>query len=223
MTRNGCTTHLAGVIGMDVMSSPIQSLNMEIQRVSKRKARKLMAFCLQALDSRKLRARHRETDRIAVVKCLVGLLPDTEHRVRWLLSRPEADGWTEEQFTLFCYIEEAQEIEGVASLMEDVPRLVGTFLATVRTDRSRAGWMAAHLLGEHWPTIDAARILCDVAAKGRFAMGRWCSLSGIESLAKVTQPGPVVDIIRETVQRVVAGDRSGRVRRYARKIHSSLV
>jgi len=154
-----------------------------------------------------------ELERVALVKTLVALLPESARTLRaWIRSTtPEA---AEVRFTIFCYLEHLPRMENGRDFSRDVPSLVGEFLLKVQSDTARAAWMAGDLLGEHWSLPSALPVLLTVATEGRFAAGRKSAIHGLcHAMERASESDR--QRIRETLRAIGRKDRSLKVRKAA--------
>jgi hypothetical protein len=154
--------------------------------------------------------------RIAVVKLAIALLPDSLPLIRAAIIGERDKYDPEVRFSLFCFLGEVPGLSLGEAIEEELCGVVSAFLAEVRTNVAQAPWMAGDLLGAHWRAAPGVSALCGVAKRARFVVGRE---AGIHGLSHALERSPdLQDSIHRVLQEIAHGDRSARVRRYARAV-----
>lgn len=157
-----------------------------------------------------------EDFRIALLKLVIGLLPDSLALIREIVLDERANYDPEVRFSLFCFLDEVPGLSLGDEIGRNICQTVTTYLCNVRSDAGMAAWMAGDLLGEHWPAKPGVTALCEVAKGARFVAGRH---SAIHGLAHAMGRMPELDgFIRTTLTEVACNDRSERVRREAQEV-----
>jgi hypothetical protein len=196
----------------------ISELAKELRRGSARRRTQLLAACSNALRSATIR--NAQLTRVAIVRLLAALMPESAPTIQRWIRRRDADA-AEVQFSLFCYLDQARDlVEGRQGALT-ILSLVGEYLHAVDSDRARAAWMAGDLLGDHWPLEESLEVLIRGARTGRFAAGREGAVHGLShALERASKKDQwrIVEVLRE----VASQDRSRRIRRYAGQVVGDL-
>ena len=130
-----------------------------------------------------------EAVRIAAVRVIVALLPLSLGAIADLLSRFQNKHNYEVHFTLFCYLDWAQEMPDASVLTRMVLPIVEKYLLTVPRKTARAAWMAGNMLGEHWNEQEALLLLTRAAHGARYSVGRQLSILGLGEMLERTPMG----------------------------------
>jgi hypothetical protein len=153
--------------------------------------------------------------RIAAVRCLVGLLPTSAATIRRLLRSTTPRHMYEVHFTLFCYLDEAADVD--RDFGAEVPPLAATYLSSIDRETACAAWMAGDLLGDHFPPSLSEPLLRRLVFSARYTAGRLGALHGVEQLLCRVTRRRRASLIRD-LGAVARRDRSGRVRTLARAL-----
>lgn len=122
--------------------------------------------------------------RSALVRIIVGLLPESYALLDRLLHNQSDFHDYEIHFAFFCYLHWTARHKALRDCATDVLKLVRLYMVNARTDQAMAAWMASDMLGDHWETGPATRVLLDVAQNARRPFCRLAALDGIEKLLK---------------------------------------
>lgn len=202
-------------ISPDVRELDIAALHDLARAIQPTSRENILTTCAVALTM--VNSKTTEYERVIIVKAIIALLPHSEQLVRiWLNPSPPNRNY-ECQFTLFCFLNEAQDIPAAKHLRDEIPALVGSYLANIDTSTANAAWMAGDLLGDHWNLDESIPILIEVALAGRFVAGREAALHGL-SQAVTNTCRENRDKIKTTIESVSIGDRSQAVRSIAKLI-----
>ena len=163
-----------------------------------------------------------ENLRIVGAKTLVALAPLSAGSIRVCLARSPASRSADCQFSLLCFLDELQDFPGGTDLAADVPPLLESLLMRTRRDPAKAAWMAADLLGDHWPINAGLPVLLRVATRARYSPGREAALHGLMEALKRANVRTRWRIV-EVLKRVAATDTNRQVRGYAREMLGELV
>jgi hypothetical protein len=158
-----------------------------------------------------------EAERVAAAKLFVAMLPDSLEKIqKWLQKRSER--WHYEvHFSLFCFLDDSLSLPLDAKVLSSIEGLVVRYLKAAKSDTAHAVWMAADLLGHHWPGRAALDALISVAKQGRHAEGRKAALSGLQRRLEDHDQGGRAEII-ETLKKVASTDASPLIRRKAERL-----
>jgi hypothetical protein len=176
-------------------------------------------YLLAAVDQglKRVDCRKSESVRVGLVKIMVALLPESSDIIkRWLL-RSTGRFVPEVHFSLFCFLHFARDVPNAEEFCEDIPKLVGDYLAMVKHDTAKAPWMAGDFLGEHWNSQDNLEILLRLAKSAPFVAGREGALHGLSHLASNGSSQLQGQIIA-TTKEISRTDKSRRIRKYSQSI-----
>jgi hypothetical protein len=159
-------------------------------------------------------SRKSETERVVAAKLFVSLLPDSfGHIEKWLGKK--GDRWNYEfHFSLFCYLDDSLALSLEPKVVERIETLIVEYLETAKSGTAEAAWMAADLLGHHWPGRSSLNALMSAAKQGHHVEGRKAALSGLQRRLEDPGRGGRSEII-ETLQKVASNDASLAIRRKA--------
>lgn len=169
---------LGDIVGEDCYLTPFDTIADQIARLNDGKQKDLLALCREALATPSLR--DHEGVRVAAVKVLVALLPDSFDEVRSWLTEKRSKNFGEIRFSLFCYLDEAQASRMNKSERAQVLALIGNYLEKTKTDAGESAWMAGDLLGDHWDLSESLPLLMRAAARAQYPAGRIAAFHGLE-------------------------------------------
>lgn len=160
-------------------------------------------------------SRRLQSDRIVAAKMLVSLLPDSISNIeRWLNKKKDQFSY-ELHFSLFCYIDDSLAFSLKPDVIGKLHQLTTSYLARADRGTAQAAWMAANMLGEHWPGQTSLETLASIATTGRHVEGRKAALWGLQRRREVGNASDQLKV-REMLKVVISSDRSMRLRRLAR-------
>lgn len=201
-------------LGTDPISSDVKAIVK-----SARKLRKQSRLQILRRVDRQLRdgAVESQRNRIAAARLLIACLPDSIPLIqRWMEIRQGR--WNYEmQFSLFCFLSDAQSINMDRSIIERLQQLVLDYLLSARTTTAKAAWMAGHLLGEHWKGPESLPLLLTVSHRGRYSAGRRAAIQGLEKQFERSNEDDRTLII-EALRSVSNADKSRRLRNQAQRL-----
>jgi hypothetical protein len=161
--------------------------------------------------------RKSETERVIAAKMFVALLPDSLGYIEGFLNR-KTDRWSYEfHFSLFCYLDDSLALSLKPKILSRVETLIVEYLEAAKSGTAQAAWMAADLLGHHWPGRESLNALMSTAKKGRHLEGRKAALSGLERRLADDDQGDRSEIIG-TLQEIASRDTSLAIRRKATRL-----
>lgn len=192
--------------------SSVREVSRFLDRISISSQEKLIQDARRVLSIPKL-ARN-EHNRIAATKILLATADSNLALITKLLSDFGSQVAYEVHFTLFCFMD-LQDVPGGHHLHKKLHQLAAEYLLRVRRATASANWMVGHLLGDHWKTEEALKILSTAARSASFAAGREGALIGLQSClswASPVQRKRIVTLLEE----VAKIDQSDSVRLRAR-------
>jgi hypothetical protein len=201
-------------LALDLKKASTISIAKTIGKLSRPARRRL----LSKLDSLLRGAsRKSETERVVAAKLLVSLLPDSlGHVERWL--KRKKDRWNYEfHFSLFCYLDDSLALSLEPKVLSRIETLIVEYLQETKSGTAQAAWMAADLLGHHWPGRASLNGLMSTAMQGQHVEGRKAALSGLQRRLEEHSQGDRSEII-ETLQKVASKDANPRVRGKAERL-----
>lgn len=162
-------------------------------------------------------SRKSETERVVAAKLFVSLLPDSlGHIEKWLGKK--GDRWNYEfHFSLFCYLDDSLALSLEPKVVDRIETLVVEYLEAAKSGTAEAAWMAADLLGHHWPGRSSLNALMSTAKQGHHVEGRKAALSGLQRRLEDHSQGDRSEII-ETLQKVASSDANLAIRRKAERL-----
>jgi hypothetical protein len=162
-------------------------------------------------------SRKSETERVVGAKLLVALLPDSLGHIEGWLKRKK-DRWNYEfHFSLFCFLDDSVALSLEPKVLSKIETLIVQYLETAKSDTAQAAWMAADLLGHHWPGRAALDALMSVAKQGKHVEGRKAALWGLQRRLEDQGQNSRSEIM-ETLEKVASTDASPLVRRKAERL-----
>lgn len=206
---------LSAEVGEDILGAEYSRVVARVNPLDAEKKAALLAVCVAALGGPQ--ARGNDAVRIAAVRVIVALLPLSLGAIADLLNRRLNKHHYETHFTLFCYLDWAQEMPDASSLTQDVLRLVENYVMTVSRRTARAAWMAADMLGEHWNEQEAMPLLVKAAQGAKHSVGRQLSVLGLEEmLDRLPVESASHKSVRKTLREISLSDPSKYVREDAK-------
>jgi hypothetical protein len=162
-------------------------------------------------------SRKSETERVVAAKLFVSLLPGSVgHIEKWL--RRKSNRWDYEfHFSLFCYLDDALALSLEPKVLAAIETLIVQYLEGAKSDTAQAAWMAADLLGHHWPGRASLDALLSIAAFGKHVEGRRAAISGLQRRLEDHGENGQAEII-ETLQKVASRDASLVIRRITEQL-----
>ena len=208
---------LNGEIGADILGSEYSRVMTKINQLDVEQKESVLATCIPVLNG--VQSRKNDAVRIVAVRVIVALLPTSLAAIADLLSRYQNKHHYEVHFTLFCYLDWAQEMPDASSLTKDVLLLVENYLMTVPRKTARAAWMAGNMLGEHWNEQETAPLLMRTAQGAKYSVGRELSVLGLGDMLNRLPVGSAFhkDILK-TVRKISLSDPSKYVREDAKML-----
>lgn len=204
-------------VGADILKADYANVIAAVNQLAVEQKVAILAVCVSALSGPQ--PSNNEAVRIAAVRVLVALLPLSLAAIADLLSRCQNKHHYEVHFTLFCYLDSAQEMPDASSLTKDVLLLVENYLMTVPRKTALAAWMAGDMLGEHWNEQEAAPLLMRTAQGAKYSVGRELSVLGLgDMLGRLPVGSAFHKDILKTVRKVSSSDPSRYVREDAKML-----
>ena len=206
---------LNGEIGADILKADYSDVIATVNQLAVEQKVAILAVCVSALTCPQ--SKRNEAVGIATVRAIIALLPLSLAAIADLLSRYQNKHHYEAHFTLFCYLDWAQEMPDASSLTKDVLLLVENYLMTVPRKTALAAWMAGDLLGDHWNEQEALPLLMKTAQGAKYSVGRVQSVLG---LGRILDRLPVKSdphkSILKTLRKISSSDPSKYVRENAK-------
>ena len=202
-------------VGEDILKADYANVIAAVNQLAVEQKVAILAVCVSALSGPQ--PSNNEAVRIAAVRGIVALLPTSLAAIADLLSRCQNKHHYEVHFTLFCYLDWAQEMPDAFSLTEDVLLLVENYLMTVPRKTARAAWMAGDMLGEHWNEQEAVPLLMKTAQGAKYSVGRLQSVFGLaHMLDRLPVESDTHKSILKALRKISSSDPSKDVRKNAK-------
>lgn len=160
-------------------AEPLQLIE-RARRFDNKHKEEILDLCLSSLRTKQ--SKENEVSRVAVVRAIISLLPESLMIVKELVNKHSNKSDYETHFTLFCYLNWAQDIAEPPILKRDVLLILENYLLTVSYQTARAVWMVADLLGNHWNVAEALPLLLRTAQEAKYSVGRRGSVMGLENI-----------------------------------------
>jgi hypothetical protein len=201
-------------ITLDPYLAPFAELRCKVAGLGPTDKNQLLTLC--RLFLRDLNTRSVEEDRVATVRLLVALLPDSLSQIEDWLREQSLELAHEVHFTLFCFLDEVGATPSLSGLRQQVILLLDDYLATVQLDVAYAAWMAGDLLGDHWPATESLPVLLRLATDAKNPVGRKGAIHGLlHLLERVEGSSAETSRITALLERISKKDEDQEVRRYA--------
>ena len=201
------------LLGVDPRVAYLKDINSAIVRLPKAERIKLLAQIKKLLKSPQMR--HSEEQRISAATMLISLLPDSEKTIVRLL-KAKGDLWDYElHFSIFCFLDFVWLSQARADFAVQVPQLVEEYLSNLKVEKASAGWMAAHLMEDHWDKKQGLECLRRVVSNGRYASGRGKALNEIFTRLETSKGMSQLEIFK-FLQQASVTDPSPKLRSYLR-------
>lgn len=203
-----------GLLGVDPRIDYLKKIDSAVQQLTNHERLKLLTRIRKSLRQRELL--HSEEERISAATLLIALLPNSERTILRLLAA-RGDIWIHEMhFSLFCFLDYVREAPEKSNFAAKVPGLVEKYLSNLKTERASAGWMAAHLMGDHWELNDGLQCLRRVVSRGKHVVGRELAIR--ELITQIERERvPANKELMEFLNEASVRDRSPRIRSYLRR------
>ena len=173
-------TRLNDIFGTSILDADCFVLIEKTSRFRRERKNAILDLCYLSLSTEQ--SKDNEGNRVAVVRAIMSLLPESLTMVRELIDKRSCESDYETHFTLFCYLNWAQDISESPVLKRDVLLILENYLLTVSRQTARAVWMAADLLGCHWSVEEAVPLLIRTAQEAKYSVGRRGSIMGLENI-----------------------------------------
>ena len=204
-------------MGEDILQANYSKVITKFSQLDIEQKKATLAVCISALSGEQ--SKRNKHIRIAAVRVIVALLPMSLGAVTSLLSRFLNKHHYEVHFTLFCYLDWAQEMPDASALTKDVLRLMENYLLKVPRKTALAAWMAADMLGEHWNEQEAAPLLIKTAQTAKYSVGRQFSIMGLEGiLGRLPRESGTHRNILKIVRKISLPDHSEYVKKDAKAV-----
>lgn len=196
----------------------VPELALLASKLSRRARGQLLASINQHVDHPDIRTQ--ESTRIALVKLLIAMVPNSWTTIRTLIiDRGRTSVDAEVQFSLFCYLGDLQHLTAGRGLISEAACLVGDYLRQSKSNTGHATWMAGDLLGENWDSGEGVPILIDVLTNGTYAEGRLAALHGLEhAIGNADCSDALAESLVRAIIHVASNDRSRSVRESAQHV-----
>jgi hypothetical protein len=209
-------SEIDAVLCLNSYLASFEALANKVQGLKPVERARLLSLCERTLRKESLRSI--EQVRVAVIKILVALLPDSILNIRRWINKRSGRMVYEVHFSLFCFLDCVRDLTNAKEFSEEILSLLEAYLLNTRSETAQAAWMAGDLLGDHWSLEEALPVLTKLAKEAKFTAGRSGALHGLSHvLARVTDH-PTKQAIVGIVGDVSRHDRSKKVRDCARLI-----
>ena len=204
-------------VGADILKADYANVIAAVNQLAAEQKVAILAVCVSALSGPQ--PSNNEAVRITAVRGIVALLPTSLAAIADLLSRCQNKHHYEVHFTLFCYLDSAQEMPDASSLTKDVLLLVENYLMTVPRKTALAAWMAGDMLGDHWNAQQALPLLMKTAQGAKYSVGRVQSVLGLgRILDRILVENDAHKNILKMLRKISSSDPSKYVRENAKEM-----
>lgn len=211
---NSVIASLCEKIDADILAADYSDVVEKMGQLSVKAKEDMLALCITALEGRQ--SKKSRQARIAAVRAIVALLPLSLGAITSLLSQCQSKYQYEVHYTLFCYLDWAQEIPANSAVAREVLLVVEKYLMTVPCTTARAAWMAGDMLGGHWNEQESMPVLIKAAQTARYSAGRQSGLLGLEKmLGRLSGNETARADMLEAIAKVSLSDRSKSLKREA--------
>lgn len=199
--------YLDSEVGENILHANYSDVLAKVTSLGVEAKASLLAACISALTGPQ--SSKDDAVRIAAVRGIVALLPLSRGAIADLLNKFQSRDDYEVHFTLFCYLDWAQEMPAAPALTADVLMIAENYLMIVPCETARAVWMAGDMLGGHWNEQEAAPVLMRTSQGAKYSVGRMGGLVGLKELLDrlPTESDSHKDILR-AVRKISTSDPS---------------
>jgi hypothetical protein len=210
---------LRDMLSLNLYDSSVTDIADQIQKLSETKKTEVISICEKVLNRSEIAYRKNDTSRISIIQVLVASAPRSKHVIERLIANTYGRKAYEIQFTLFCILDELNNLPEGRELRSFVLDWVGNYLIRVKHDTAHAAWMAGDMLGHHWPLKQSLPILIKVTKEAKFVSGREAAVDGLgKALKRVGKSSRHHKQILTLLQQVSISDRSENLRQWTQYI-----
>ena len=191
----------------------------KVRTLKKTKREYALSLCKKILKDKKIGLHKNDYIRVAVIGIIVAALSHSAFLIESLINKKTGRNAYEIQFTLFRLLGWTPHAEKSCPLMLTHVR---NYLLTTKYDTAQAAWMAADLLGDHWPLEKTLPVLLEVVKNAKYVAGRDAALYGLTiSLTNLSQSSPHRKQIIASLNQLAEYDPSSKIRTIAAYILES--
>jgi hypothetical protein len=178
---------------LDSRHECVADIRHEIHAFSERDRKDLKEFIIAAISDQSI-LRNKEL-RIGLVKIIIALLPESEEILIEILKRHNSNLDFEFHFSLFCFIDQIQELHIGHDYEQHISNIVEAYLCDVKKSTAQAAWMAGDLLGNHWNRQLSLPILLRISEKAKYTAGKKAALYGLYMICKNDKSSEALEAI----------------------------
>jgi hypothetical protein len=217
MESNIVLNQIKGFLKTDPYLGNIEDIAKEVHHMKKLDRNQLTLICFSTLNN--INFRKSEHLRIACVKILIALVPDSTKFILDLINMQSGKFNYEVHFSLFCYLDEVPYLPNGKEFAKDIPKIIETYLSQTKSDISHAAFMACDLLGEHWDIDESLPVLMRIAKLGKYVAGRKNAIFRLGYLLnRIGKLDPKRELISSLLNDIIKQDHSQFIRELARTI-----
>jgi len=203
------------ILNVDAYIEKVDELEKRCKRLNNSTRLRLLSICKESLQFQEIR--RYEPLRIALIKTLIALVPDSNIIIESLINKKSDQYFYEVHFSLFCFLDQLHQLKGGKKLASKIPFLIEQYLFNVKSNAGNAAWMAGDLLGDHWPLEESLPVLLKSAKNSRFIAGRSSALHGIEEALRKIETSKKKKILM-LLKEIYKTDRSSKIKTYSKII-----
>lgn len=182
-------------------TSALQFVHDQSQRSSKRLLRRIQRFLSHA----------GQVDDEVLVELLLAMLPVSEAIVADLLNKQNSERDFHRHFLIFfTFAWPVHEIP--LAVCPTARRFARDYLSQVDKDLECGPYMAADLLGDHWPSTRSGIVDLEWIIMNAHEIGRHWAIYGLDCIASRTKSKAILNRVEVCLRRVSTADRNHRVR-----------
>ena len=211
---------VAATMGASALSLPPAQLHARILEVGSFWLQRLLPDLEVASCDQELLAD--EPRRSLVARLIVAALPEALRLFERLVAEPRSEGLIGElQFSLFVALSDVGDCPDYLGVHAQLVQIMRSFIEQVEVDEADAAWMAADVLGDHWPLGLTLGALRAAALGATHRAGREAALHGLSHALGRADKRQQWEIV-EVAKQIERHDPDDAVRRYAGQVLGAL-
>jgi len=124
--RSSVLSQMEALLSVDLYLTDFEKIAPRVQRLNQSGRRRLLSLCERAFSE--LGLRKDEPTRLAAVKGIVALVPDSTDAIRHWINTKSGKDIYEVHFSLFCFLDEVPDLPHAEKFATEIPSLIEQYL-----------------------------------------------------------------------------------------------